>query len=224
MVDIIKIGIAEDQPLFRAGLIAILKNAHRIQPIFEAENGKELLEKLTEQQPDVILLDLEMPVMDGMEAAKQIRVTYPHIKILVLSNHDEDAFILHMIGLGANGYLLKDAEPREMEEAIRIVMATNYYFNDRVSGAMLNQLIKKENIDPTFNQEVQLTEREIETLQLICHEHNSREIAKKLSDRNPAPVSSRTVEGYRTSLLQKTGARNVAGLVMFALKYGYIKV
>lgn len=212
----ISIAIAEDQALFRAGLIAILKNAPRIQPIFEAENGKDLIEKLKKQEPDVILLDLEMPVMDGMEAAQHIRKHYPHIKILVLSNHDEDSFILHMIELGANGYLLKDAEPREMIEAIEIVVANTYYFNDRVSSAMLKRLMNNPKVEPTFNQKVELTDREVAILRLLCQEMNSKEIAEKLF------IGIRTVEGYRNTLMQKTGAKNVAGLVMFAIRNGYV--
>lgn len=215
-MELITIAIAEDQALFRAGLIAILKNTHRIQPIFEAENGKELIEKLKERQPHVILLDLEMPVMDGVEAAKHIRKHYPDVRILVLSNHDEDAFIVNMIEIGANGYLLKDAEPKEMEEAIRGVVANKYYFNDRVSQAMVRRLIVKHHIEPTFNQKDDLNEREIEVLRLICQELNSQEIADIIL------ISKRTVEGIRQNLLDKTGAKNTAGLVMFANKHGYV--
>ncbi len=211
----ITIAIAEDQAMFRAGLIAILKTAHRIQPIFEAENGKELIEKLKERQPHVILLDISMPVMDGIEAAKYIRKHYPDVRILVLSNHDEDVFILNMIEIGANGYLLKDAEPKEMIEAIRIVVENKYYFNDRVSQAMLRRLYNQ--IEPVFNQQVELNEREIEVLRHICQELNSQEIADKMN------ISRRTVEGYRQSLLDKTGVKNTAGLVMFAWKNGYVK-
>lgn len=217
-METIKIAIAEDQALFRAGILALLANSPNIEPIFEAENGKELIEKIEIQAPDVILLDLEMPVMDGMEAAKHIREHFPDIKILVLSNHDEDSFIIHMIELGANGYLLKDADPAEMEEAIEVVVANNYYFNDHISNAMLKRLMNNQKINPTFNQQIDLNDREIDTLKYLCAEFTSQEIGDKLF------VSKRTVEGYRQSLMDKTGAKNVAGLVMFAIKNGFVDV
>lgn len=210
----IKYLITDDHKIFRQGLRLALNNYPILKFIGEAGNGLELLSLLEEQVPDVILLDLKMPQMDGMEVLKKIRVKYPDIKILILTMYDEEHFVLHLIEAGANGYLLKNAEPDEIHLAIQTVMETDYYFNDLVSSAMLRNMLQKTKIASRVKMGVKLTDKEEEVLKLICEERTAAEIARQIF------LSQRTVEGIRSLLLEKTGARNTAGLVLYAIKNG----
>lgn len=210
----IKYLITDDHKIFRQGLRLALNNYPILKFNGEAGNGLELLSLLEEQVPDVILLDLKMPQMDGMEVLKKIRVKYPDIKILILTMYDEEHFVLHLIEAGANGYLLKNAEPDEIHLAIQTVMETDYYFNDLVSSAMLRNMLQKTKIANRVKMGVKLTDKEEEVLKLICEERTAAEIARQIF------LSQRTVEGIRSLLLEKTGARNTAGLVLYAIKNG----
>ncbi|MES2477634.1 MAG: response regulator transcription factor [Bacteroidota bacterium] len=210
----IKYLITDDHKIFRQGLRLALNNYPNLKFIGEAGNGLELLSLLEEHVPDVILLDLKMPQMDGMEVLKKIRVKYPDIKILILTMYDEEHFVLHLIEAGANGYLLKNAEPDEIHLAIQTVMETDYYFNDLVSSAMLRNMLQKTKIANRVKIGVKLSDKEEEVLKLICEERTAAEIAKEIF------LSQRTVEGIRSLLLEKTGARNTAGLVLYAIKNG----
>jgi DNA-binding NarL/FixJ family response regulator len=210
----IKYLITDDHKIFRQGLRLALNNYPILKFIGEAGNGLELLSLLEAQVPDVILLDLKMPQMDGMEVLKKIRVKYPDIKILILTMYDEEHFVLHLIEAGANGYLLKNAEPDEIHLAIQTVMETDYYFNDLVSSAMLRNMLQKTKIANRVKIGVKLSDKEEEVLKLICEERTAAEIAKEIF------LSQRTVEGIRSLLLEKTGARNTAGLVLYAIKNG----
>jgi len=155
-----------------------------------------------------------MPVMDGVEALRRTREEHPQVKVIVLSTHNDERSIIRMMELGANGYVLKTAEPDELENAIRSVKDSGYFFNDIVSREMLQGLVKKAKVKPVFNEVDPLTERELEVLRAICQEMTTTEIAGKLF------LSPRTVEFHRNNILLKTGARNVAGLVVYALTKG----
>jgi len=161
-------------------------------------------------------MDLKMPIMDGMEATQLIRKKYPDLKVLVVTMYDDDKFIIHLMEIGANGYLLKNAEPDEIRKAIYAVKENGYYFNDLVNKALLKKLVIKSNIKPSFNQNIELSERELEVLKLICEEKTASEIAKEIF------LSHRSVEGIRQRLIEKVGVRNTAGLVLFAIKSGII--
>jgi DNA-binding NarL/FixJ family response regulator len=153
-----------------------------------------------------------MPIMDGMEATIAVRKKYPSIKVLVVTMYEDDKFIIHLMENGANGYLLKNTEPDEIIKSIYAVYENGYYFNDVVNKALLKKLVLKNNLKPSFNQNVELTEREMEVLKLICAEKTAAEIAKEIF------LSPRSVEGIRQRLIEKIGVRNTAGLVMFAVK------
>ena len=157
-------------------------------------------------------MDLKMPIMDGMEATKAVRKKFPSMKVLVITMYEDDKFIIHMMENGANGYLLKNAEPEEIKRSIYAVYENGYYFNDVVNKALLKKLVQKNNLKPSFNQNVELTERELEVLKLICEERTAAEIGKEIF------LSPRSVEGIRQRLIEKVGVRNTAGLVMFAAK------
>lgn len=210
----ITIAIADDYKIYRDGLKLCLSPDPNLKITMEADNGEELLEALKTQQPEIIIMDLNMPLLDGMEATKQIRKKYEQIKILVITMYDSDKFIINLMENGAHGYLLKNAEPKEIIKAIYALHENGYYFNDLVNKALLKKLVMKNNLKPSFNHNIELTEREQEVLKMICEEKTAAEIGKEIF------LSPRSVEGIRTRLIEKIGVRNTAGLVMFAVKNG----
>jgi DNA-binding NarL/FixJ family response regulator len=213
-MSMIKYIITDDHKIFRQGLKYALSDDTQLHCIGDAENGLELIDLLKHAQPDVILLDLKMPVMDGIETLKQIRPLYPHIKILMLTTYDDEHFVLHLIELGANGYLIKNAEPSEIKKAIHAVYHQGHYFNDLVNNAMLKKLTRQTTPDTTTM--VKLSDRETEVLKWICKELTADQIAEQMF------LSHRTVEGIRTRLIEKLGVKNIAGLVVYALKNGIV--
>jgi two-component system response regulator DegU len=209
----IKLVIADDYNLFRKGMTAMLNQIGDFELIGEAANGKELLDLLARVTPDIALLDLQMPVMDGVETTEHIQSQFPHVKVIIVSMHEEDRFIIHLLEKGVNGYLLKDSEPGEVENAIRRVMSDGFYYSDFVSKALHRKVITRATPPaPLFNSKVQISPREMEVLQLLCEGLSTLEISEKLF------VSPRTVEGHRLRLLEKTGTKNTAGLVAYAFK------
>jgi Response regulator containing a CheY-like receiver domain and an HTH DNA-binding domain len=212
----IKIAIADDYKIFREGLKVGFSADENLEVIMEADNGEDLMKALETVTPDVIIMDLKMPIMDGMEATKAVRKKYPSIKVLVVTMYEDDKFIIHLMENGANGYLLKNTEADEIRKSIYAVHENGYYFNDVVNKALLKKLVLKNNLKPSFNQNVELTEREQEVLKLICEEKTAAEIGKEIF------LSPRSVEGIRQRLIEKVGVRNTAGLVMFAIKSGIV--
>ena len=212
----ISIAIVDDYVIFRDGLRVGLASDDNFDVVMEAGNGEELLQKLEETVPDVILMDLKLPVMDGIEATKIVKSKYSNIKVLVVTMYDDEKFIIHMMENGANGYLLKDTDAAEMRRAIYAVHETGYYFNDVVSKALLKRLVMKGNVKPSFNNDIEFSERELQVLKLICEEKTAPEIGKELF------LSHRSVENIRQRLIEKVGVRNTAGLVMFAARNGFI--
>ena len=212
----IKIAIADDHQLFREGLRFILETNSSFRVIIDASNGLELINALESQTPDAILMDLKMPVLDGVETIKEIKLRYPAIKIIVLTMHHEEEYILQLLDLGANGYLLKNTSSQEVFTAIKNVITKDYYFTDYVTTVMLRRI--KNQVKPTNleNGHPALTKREQEILKLICQEFTTSEIAEKLF------ISDRTVESHRKSLLEKLNSKNTAGLVFRALKFQII--
>jgi DNA-binding NarL/FixJ family response regulator len=212
----ITLAIADDYKIFRDGLKLCFNSDENLKVLFEADNGEDLIKELANHQPDIIIMDLNMPLLDGMEATKIIRKKYEPIKILVITMYDNDKFIIHLMENGANGYLLKNAEPKEIIKAVYTVYENGYYFNDLVNKALLKKLVIKNNLKPSFNHNIELTEREQEVLKMICEEKTTPEIGKEIF------LSPRSVEGIRQRLIEKVGVRNTAGLVMFAVKNGLV--
>lgn len=209
----INLAFAEDQLLFRKGMITLLESFEGVHVSLEAENGAQLLEQLagTKETIHVALIDINMPVMNGLETMKEIRKLYPTIKNIILTVHEEDKFIYKLIEEGANAYLAKNAEPKEVKKAINAVLENDYYFNEKTIAVMRNfNKVKKHR--STLQNVEEITAREKEILQYICRELTGAEIAAKLF------ISESTVNGHRNNLLAKTGARNTAGLVLFAIK------
>ena len=219
MDSLIRIAIADDHELFRKGMAAILNVNSKMEVVIEAENGLELLKALKEtSDPDVVLLDLEMPVMDGFKTLEEIKNRNSEIKVILLSMHSDERFVLHFMESGANAFLHKNTSPQEVESAILKVMESGFYFNDSVSKTLLKGVQKKNTALPNLPGNVSLNEREIEVLKLLCMELTTAEIADKLF------LSPRTIEGYRKQLFEKTGAKNIAGLVIYAIRMGLVSV
>lgn len=210
----IKVAIAEDQSIFRQGLVNLIGGFDNVRVLFSAENGRDLLEQLPFNKPDLVLLDFRMPELNGLDTAKIIRDQFPGIRVLILSMYDDQEFVETAIENGAHGYLSKDDEPEEIARAIYSTMETGYYLNDRTSKMLIGKMINQGKMKPLFAEEVvEFTKIEQEILELICEELTTQEIADKLCK------SKRTIESSRTLMMQKIGARNVVGLVMYAVKH-----
>lgn len=218
----IRIGLVEDLLLFRKGIKAILESSPELEVVFESEDGFSVLEKLQNATvlPDVLLVDLSLPPLDnqefsGIEVTTTVREHFPEIRILILSVHDDEQFITQLIQHGAHGYLVKDCDPKEVHEAVRTVYHKGSYINKRTLEAIQSSYANEQTIRKNSSQPpISFTRREEEIIQLICHELTSEEIGEKLF------ISAKTVNGHRNNLLQKTGARNTAGLVIYAIKNG----
>lgn len=213
----IRIAIADDHKIFRTGLIAVLKDVDEFNVVLEAGSGSELIEQIATEKPDLILMDIKMPDMDGLQTTLYIREHFEDIKILVISMYHENKYIIDIMKAGANGYLLKNAEPKEIIQAINTVYHTGFYFNQPMSGTLMKDLLGMQPSSSSQSEAV-LNEREIDVLKLICEERSNVEIADKLC------LSVRTVEGYRTKLFEKIGSKNIVGLVLYAVKQGIVPV
>ncbi|TCZ67702.1 response regulator transcription factor [Flaviaesturariibacter aridisoli] len=212
MSDVIKVAIADDHKIFRKGVILSLRQYANIKFVQEAENGEELLTGLPFSEPDVVLMDLRMPIKDGIETTKQVSKDYPHIHVIVLSMYEDERFVSHMMENGAQGYLLKNAEPQEIRKAIIDVHEKGYYLNNFVNRILLKKAHSRQKAIPSLNSEIVLNDREKDVLKYICMEYTATEIAEKMD------ISNRTVEAIKDRLMERFGSKNTAGLVFFAVK------
>ncbi len=212
----IKVAIADDHKIFRKGVILSLRSYTNIKFVQEAENGEELLNGITESQPDIVLMDLRMPTKDGIETTKVLSKTYPDIKVLVLTMYEDERFVSHLMENGANGYLLKSADPSEIRKAIIEVMTKGYYLNNFVNRVLLKKSHSRAKAVPSLNNEVVLNDKEKEVIRLLCMEFTATEIAAKME------ISPRTVEAIKDRLMERFGTKNTAGLVFFAVKNNLI--
>lgn len=215
----IRISIADDHSLFREGVEFILRHEGN-NVIASVSNGQELLNTILTDKlvPDVVLMDLKMPVLDGIETTQRIKSEFPDIKIVILTMHHEENVILHLLDIGANGYLLKNSSSHELLSAIKNVVEKDFYFTDYISSVMLKGIKKQIKPSSTLGEIQNITSREKEVLRLICEEYTTTEMAEKLF------VSDRTIETHRKSLLEKLNAKNTAGLIVKALKYQVIDI
>ena len=210
------IVLTDDHILLRNGLAGLLKNiGHTV--LFEADNGKDLIEKLTPHNlPDIILMDISMPEMDGCEATEWVRHNFPEIKVMALSMYSSESSIIRMLKCGAKGYILKDCSPPELEGAINALMNHGFYYSELLNGKLINAINKMGDSDNDIHRLVQLHEKETEFLKMSCTEFTYKEIAEKMS------VSPRTVDSYRDSLFEKLHVKTRIGLVMYAVKNGIV--
>lgn len=214
----IKVLLADDHELFRDGFKMLIKKQQDIEIIGEAENGRELVNLAKELKPDVIVTDIKMPVLDGIEATKTLTKQFPGIGIIALSMFDDEFLIVDMLEAGAKGYLLKNAQKEEIFEAIRSVYNNETYYCNKTS-TRLAQMIAKSGFNPYHKkQRVDFSERELEIMRLICQEYSNKEIGEKLF------ISTRTVEGHRNKIQDKIKAKNMAGIIIYAVKHGIYKL
>lgn len=214
MNDSIRIVLVDDEVLFRKGILFLLDREEKVQVVYEAANGAELLTYLQQATvlPDIVITDLKMPLLDGVEVTKILSKDFPEIKIIALTSYDSGTFIKNMIDIGASSYIVKNASPQELVTTIREVADKGFYYNDNVLKIIQedSSSTSKKNRNTLTNHF--LTNREVEVLQLICEQKTTAEIADDLS------ISPRTVEGHRNNLLLKTESKNIAGLVVFAIQ------
>lgn len=212
------IAIADDHSLFRKGLAGLINYFPNYKVLFEAANGKDFINQLRPRAlPDIALLDISMPEMDGYATAKYLRVNYPEIRVLALSTMDSETAIINMIKCGATGYILKDAEPAELKQAFDDVLNKGYFYNDLVTNKVMQQVNALTDNNNPFNP-VKLTETETAFLKLLCTEKTYKEIAADMH------VSARTVDGYRDALFEKLNIKTRTGLVLYTIKNGIVKI
>lgn len=213
------IAIVDDHAMFRKGLLALINLFKGYQVLFDASNGKELIDKLDPKQlPDIILMDITMPEMDGYATTEWLHIHHPDIKVLALSTMDTETAIIRMIKSGAKGYVLKDAETDELKLAFDEVLHRGYFYNETITKKVIQavtSLTETKNKTGTF---INLSDRELEFLKLVCTELTYKEIADIMC------VSARTVEGYRDALCEKLELKTRVGLAMYAVKNGLAKL
>ena len=215
----INIGIAEDQAIFRKGLVLLLNGFSEMNVQFEVTNGQELLEKMAKACPDVVILDFKMHYLNGLETCRIIRKIYPEVKVIILSMYDEDEFVETAIQNGANAYLSKDDDIEDLQNAIASVLTNNFYFNERVSKVFIKQLMNKGYLNPKFStSKAVFTTTELQILDLMSKEYTAQMIADAMHK------SLRTIEKYKSEMLEKVGVKNSIGLIMYALKNHIIKL
>lgn len=220
MSDPIKLIIADDEELFRKGMAQLVSDHSLINVVGEAANGQLLLNLLraADQLPDIILLDLKMPEMDGVQATKIIKKEFPDIRIVVLTSHYTKVFIVNMVHIGASAFQRKDSSPASVIDCILEVHNKGYYFDHEIMKVLQKSFVSGEAIRKTQFNDTPLSEREKEILQLICEQMKTSEIAEKLF------ISTRTVDGHRNNLLLKTESKNIAGLVLYAIDKGIYRI
>jgi DNA-binding NarL/FixJ family response regulator len=212
----LKVYIADDHTLFRKGMVNLLSTFSNIGEIKDAENGKELLNLVKNDRPDVVIVDLQMPVMNGIDTCEALLHKYPSVKIIVLTMFDAESYILHMIEMGVHAFLLKNAQPEELEKAVDRVIENDFYHNELIGATLRRSVREKMALQRPFLRNVDLSGREREILSLICKELTIREIGVKLS------ISENTVRNHRVRIMDKVGVKNTVGLVKFAYETGLI--
>lgn len=214
---IIKVVLADDEELFRAGIALILSRDPEIEIVYQAENGQQLLDYLKGQKtrPDIVVTDIKMPELNGVEVTKILKKVYPEIGVVALTTYNTKPFIRNMISVGASAYLVKNSAPAHMLHTVKQVYHNGFYYDKDVMEVLNKKYPKTSDSKTAFDADF-LTERETEILTLICKQFITSEIASELH------ISPRTVEVHRKNLLAKTGVKNIAGLVIFALQNGLV--
>jgi DNA-binding NarL/FixJ family response regulator len=219
MSESIKIVLVDDELLFRKGILFLLEREDNIEVVYEASNGIELIDFLNQATtlPDIVITDLKMPFLDGVEATKIIHKEFPEIKIIALTSYDSNSFVANMIDMGASSYIVKNATPQELIKTITEVARKGFFYNENVMKIIQEDFTTNKNNKKGITNHF-LTNREVEVLQLICEQKTTAEIGEILF------ISPRTVEGHRNNLLLKTESKNIAGLVFYAIQNNIVIV
>lgn len=208
----IKVAIADDHKIFRDGIKMALSGKEFLKIIWEAEDGKDLIHKMKIKLPDVLLMDIRMPEMDGINAISILRKEHEAIKIIVLTMYDDQEMISKMMEMGANAYLTKTTDPEEIYNAILTCMNDDYYFNELLNKAVLLKLQQKKTTRQFYPNPVTFNEKEISILKLIAQDKTTEEISKEVY------LSPRTIETIRQNMKTKVGAKTIAGLIMYGMR------
>ena len=210
----IKIAIADDHKIFRDGIKMALSDKENLKILWEAEDGKDMLHKISIKMPDVLLMDIRMPEIDGINAIQILRKEYETVKIIVLTMYDDQQMITKMMEMGANAYLTKTTDPEEIYQAILTCMNEDYYFNDLVNAAVMGKLMQKKSVRQIYGDSLPVTfsEKEIKILQLLSEDKTTEEISKVIF------LSPRTIETIRQNMKSKVNAKTIGGLIMYAMR------
>jgi DNA-binding NarL/FixJ family response regulator len=213
---IIKIGLVDDHTLVLSSLERLIQSFNGFQVVFKASNGKDMIEQFEQipMLPDIILLDNNMPLMNGYETLQWLQKNHPTLRVLVLSMEDDETLMLKMIRGGANGYLLKDCDPSELEWALHEVLDKGYHYTKKVNKALREADVHED----SKNGADSLKDKEISFIKLACSDLTYKEIAEIMS------LSPKTIDGYRQDLFQKLDVKNRVGLVLYAIKNKFIEL
>lgn len=213
-LNVIKVAIADDHKIFRDGIKMALSSRENLKMIWEAEDGKDLIHKISIKRPDVLLMDIRMPEIDGIHAIEILRKEYEDLKIIVLTMYDDQQMISKMMEMGANAYLTKTTDPDEIYQAILTCMNEEFYFNQLVNNAVMGKLMQKKNGRKPYGVQVPITfsEKELKILQLLGEDKTTDEISKIIF------LSPRTIETIRQNMKNKVGAKTIGGLIMYGMR------
>ncbi len=211
----IKVIVVDDHELFRKGVIMVVKKMDDIEVVGEASNGKEFLTLLNSKVPDIVFMDIKMPIMNGVDASKEAIRRYPELKIIALSMFGEEEYLHKMINVGAKGFLLKNSSIDEIERAIRLVTQGKSCYSDDLLGYFTNKYI---DVNPKDEDQIKLSRREVEVMKLVAQGLSNSEIGEKLF------ISKRTVDGHKAKLIVKTGSKNIVDLLIYSIKKGIVKI
>ena len=214
-----RVAVVDDHILLRNGLANLIRSFDQYDVIFEADNGKDFLSKLDKNAlPDIVLMDINMPEMDGYETALWLKRNHPEVKVLALSMYDNENAIIRMLKSGAKGYILKDIDPSEFRVALDALLRKGYYYSELVTGKLIHAVNHLDEPDQPIKNITTLNDREIDFLKYACSEMTYKEIADKMY------LSPRTIDGYRDALFEKLNCKTRVGLVMYAIKNGIVSV
>jgi DNA-binding NarL/FixJ family response regulator len=213
----IKIILTDDHQLFRDGIKSLLQTTQHIEIVGEASKGKELLELLKQSTPDILILDITLPDLSGIEITRQVSHDYPHLKVLILSMHNEDEFVINALKAGAKGYLPKDISKHELLEAIKTIYEGEEYFSKTISETFLKKFVQRTRMGLHGENPI-LTPRETEIVKLVAEGLKNQQIADKLF------ISVRTVDAHKNNIMKKLNLKSNIDIVKFAIKYELIKL
>lgn len=213
----IKIAVVDDHNLFRSGLIKLIQSlGNEYKVIIEAENGRDFIDQLDDNNlPDIALIDISMPIMDGFKTAAELQSAYPDIKILIVTMNNDEYSLIRMMKLGVRGYINKDIEPNELQNALDEMQSKGYYYTDQLTDHLINAIkfpiTKSEKKSP-------LSKRELKFIELACSEDTYEKIADTMR------LSAKTIDGYRSSVFEKLNVKSRVGLVMYAMQNGLVDI
>lgn len=215
----IRIGLVEDHKLVRKSLKALINSFDHTEVVLEAENGLELLQNLKGGDIEILLLDLQMPILNGYETCKKVRSLFPEIKVLIISHLSTKEAVIKVMEIGAHGYFSKNSEPAHLEKAINAINDSEFYFGEEL-GYVVTEATTWDRQRKSYNPELiaNLSSREIDVIRLACRQYSSIQIADKLC------ITARTVESHRRRIMERTNSKNFIGVILFAFKQGLIGV